>query len=423
MNDIIYKRELNHSYMVIRCRNGDPSETYAYRMMTQNRIGRLLDCRQRQLDGEAFLYYDISSRQPLERLYEARKLNVEDLKHILYAVAAIQEDLGEYLLDEQGLLLDVGLVFTDVETEELYFCYDPENRTEESRYTRLADFFLGHVDHGDEHAVNIAYQFYKMSKAEYFVLSAFLPVLEKEENAWKAKQGEGMPPCWEEAVSEEILLPEGGWEEEQELPSREETEKKKGWLWRLFNGSSGRSRQKRMKTSAADEKGGKKRRMPWRKADGKEASYPDNGDRKKQPGVSTDWSGMIWDSYASRGEFSPNGETVYFADLERPAAKQTGMPCLKPEEAGSPILLEDLPLTVGKLKGKVSIVLEDKSVSRLHARLEQTEEGIGVRDLNSRNGTLVNGKKLLPDEMELLCRGDLVQFGRERFWFDYAEQC
>ena len=94
MKDITYKRELSHSYMVIKSISEEVLDSYAYRMMTQNQIGRLLACSKRQLDGETYLYYDISSRQPIERLFEERKLDVEGLKRILYAIEAILEDLG-----------------------------------------------------------------------------------------------------------------------------------------------------------------------------------------------------------------------------------------------------------------------------------------------------------------------------------------
>ena len=54
MNEVTYKRELNHSYLVRKCGQPELLKEYAWRMMEENRIGRLLDCRQRFLDGETF---------------------------------------------------------------------------------------------------------------------------------------------------------------------------------------------------------------------------------------------------------------------------------------------------------------------------------------------------------------------------------
>lgn len=395
MSDIIYKRELNHSYMVIRCGTYHITETYAYRMMTQNRIGRLLGCSQRYLDGEAFLYYDISSRQPLERLYESRKLDVEGLRRILYAVAAVQQDLGEYLLDEQGLMLEPGTIFANVETEELYFCFNPEKCGAERHYAKLADFFLGHVDHGDEHAVNIAYQFYQMSKAEYFVLSAFLPILEKEAAVWRTEkdsfQGIG---DWEDAVvrSEAVLR-----EDLQEAGAAEEEAPKKNWFGRIF------SRKRRNRS-------GKRK---WARGVGRKTLL--SKEAEKSGDGEEGWHESVWSSYAGQEAAVQSGETVYFADLNRPFKRPRGIPCLTEEDGERQFLLKDLPVTVGKLKGKVTVVLSDSSVSRMHARFADAGEGICVQDLNSRNGTLVNGRKLAPNESVQLAQGDLIQFGRERF--------
>lgn len=379
MKDILYKRELNHSYMVIRSGREDVAESYAYRMITQNRIGRLLICRQRQLDGESWLYYDISSRQPLERLYEEEKMGVEALSQVVHAIADMQEDLGEYLLDGQGLLLEAGTIFADVETKELFFCFDPGMEKAGQGYIKLADFFLEKVDHSDEHAVNIAYQFYKMSKSEYFVLPSFLPYLDREAAARRKENQQEDAAYWEETC------PKPGIEEENETvePAEEKpAAKKENWLTRIF---------RRRKKTAAKQK--------------KEEIWPDT----------------VWDSYAGQADFAGTGETVYFTDLEKNVPVKKGIPCLLDESGERRFCLNDLPLTVGKLKGRVAIALTDSSVSRMHARFENGDSAIVVRDLNSRNGTVVNGRKLAPNESAELKEGDLILFGRERFRYGFID--
>lgn len=385
MGEAIYKRELDHSYMVLKCEEGDLTGGYAYRMMTRNRIGKLLDCSQRQMDGETFLYYDISSRQPLERIYEARKLGIRDLSHIIHAVSAMQEDLGEYLLDGQGLLLEAETIFGDVETEELYFCFYPGKEKSVGCYARLADFFLEHVDHGQEHAVNAAYQFYKMSKSDYFVLSSFLPFLDREMAEEKRREERETPVLAEGVLplkAEYDTAPELDYGMDAQEEDEEEDTKKSFWLFRLF-------------------KRRKKREAPV---------------GRTEPLAET-----VWDSYVEQFDLAGSGETVYFTDLDGLTRERRGIPCLS-EEGGERIFpLEDLPMTVGKLKEKVAILLQDSSVSRIHARLEATAEGVGVQDLNSRNGTLVNGEKLSPHESVSLQEGDVVQFGRERFRYGFLD--
>jgi predicted component of type VI protein secretion system len=48
-------------------------------------------------------------------------------------------------------------------------------------------------------------------------------------------------------------------------------------------------------------------------------------------------------------------------------------------------------------------------VSRQHCLLRVTAEGVFLRDLGSRNGTLINGTRLLDERR--LCHGDQVQIG------------
>jgi pSer/pThr/pTyr-binding forkhead associated (FHA) protein/tetratricopeptide (TPR) repeat protein len=57
-----------------------------------------------------------------------------------------------------------------------------------------------------------------------------------------------------------------------------------------------------------------------------------------------------------------------------------------------------------------AVLLEDDSVSRKHAELEQTAEGVVLRDLGSANGTRVNGESV-GTEPVVLQPGDTVQFG------------
>lgn len=67
-------------------------------------------------------------------------------------------------------------------------------------------------------------------------------------------------------------------------------------------------------------------------------------------------------------------------------------------------------LRAGRL-GTLEIVLDDSSVSRRHAEVRHAETGWWVRDLESTNGTYVNGVRLGPGERQLHPR-DIVQFGK-----------
>jgi putative nucleotidyltransferase with HDIG domain len=67
-------------------------------------------------------------------------------------------------------------------------------------------------------------------------------------------------------------------------------------------------------------------------------------------------------------------------------------------------------LRTGRL-GSLEIVLDDSSVSRRHAEVRRADDGWYVRDLESTNGTYVNGVRIGPGEQLLRAR-DIVQFGK-----------
>lgn len=69
-------------------------------------------------------------------------------------------------------------------------------------------------------------------------------------------------------------------------------------------------------------------------------------------------------------------------------------------------------LVIGRQQSLSDLVLEDASVSRRHARIVKLESGIGIVDLNSSNGTAVDGRRLAPyGEPMPLRTGATVEIG------------
>ena len=79
------------------------------------------------------------------------------------------------------------------------------------------------------------------------------------------------------------------------------------------------------------------------------------------------------------------------------------------------IPLQKLPITVGKMAGAVDLVLNDQSVSRLHARISRDGNRFFITDLNSTNGTFRNGRRLEPNASEIIEPGDEIGIGKLKF--------
>jgi DNA-binding NtrC family response regulator len=73
------------------------------------------------------------------------------------------------------------------------------------------------------------------------------------------------------------------------------------------------------------------------------------------------------------------------------------------------------PLTIGRRPTTPPVgcwlLLEDEMTSRVHAKLSLEGQRAMLEDLDSKNGTLVNGRRLKPRERWEIADGDLVQVG------------
>ena len=80
--------------------------------------------------------------------------------------------------------------------------------------------------------------------------------------------------------------------------------------------------------------------------------------------------------------------------FSRPAARPGRLEVLRPPAlAGASFELGDVAVTLGRAPG-CSVLLDDPTVSSRHARLSPQGGRLVVEDVGSRNGTLVNGRRV-----------------------------
>ena len=108
------------------------------------------------------------------------------------------------------------------------------------------------------------------------------------------------------------------------------------------------------------------------------------------------------------------GETLYVETGETEQGKIRGL--YLPDGTLLKNLQEQEAL-IGKKKEEADIVLEDASVSRVHAKITKEREYYYLEDMNSTNGTFKNGLRLQPYEKRRLEEGDDIRCGRVLFVF------
>jgi pSer/pThr/pTyr-binding forkhead associated (FHA) protein len=78
-------------------------------------------------------------------------------------------------------------------------------------------------------------------------------------------------------------------------------------------------------------------------------------------------------------------------------------------------ILADRPVTIGRGHDTLLRLADDVEVSRLHAVIEKVASGWSIRDLGSRNGTFVNGERILGERV--LRPDDEIRVGGVRLFF------
>ena len=178
MNKIYYKNEFDKNFLLIK---SEEKRNYKMNMILQNHIPGILDCKMFYEGQDPYLCYDVTSKKTLSQEYEEEKMQFEDIENLFHGIITVIKKTREYLLESKNICMDSEYIYYDIDTEEITLLYHPEICYEKnSQYIKLAEFLLNKVDHRDEHSVKIAYQFYKLSKEEFFSIDVFAGLVEKE---------------------------------------------------------------------------------------------------------------------------------------------------------------------------------------------------------------------------------------------------
>lgn len=450
-----YKRDLKNNYLVIEADSEMNMEEYIVHMTEQNRIAGLLPMQMRKMDGSCYMYYDITAHQTMESRYEKKVLVYQDILHILSEVQEVLESVRKYLLNPQHILFDPQYTYINTENTQLSFCYFPSSESNLS-ITVLAEYILKKLDHEDTKAVSVGYSFYQRATEENFSLTETLH--EILEGDWKEnkKRGTGTVSSGQEKESPVKASYVSGYEADEKKDNRNKTAVQKWEEDEVFHKE--RKRQKTycrlfhiihpavligMLLAAAGlevllyfgwidltEAGGLLfltlavsimiNRFWRKKKDENESDYGMKLEENEKFMKENIKENMKEDMEALKAELyqSPKCTCEEKTEYLSESYPESSMMILESEclEKYPSIRLQNRVLIVGKTKGQADILLQDAAVSRIHARLEQRNGSCYVRDLNSKNGTYINGVRLRPQEEMEIKEGDSVIFANIRYF-------
>ena len=70
---------------------------------------------------------------------------------------------------------------------------------------------------------------------------------------------------------------------------------------------------------------------------------------------------------------------------------------------------------IGRIPGHAQVVIKESSISREHCKFSKKGDEWLIEDLNSKNHTWLNNKRLMPGMKELVHEGDVVTISKYAF--------
>ena len=452
-----YKRDMNHNYLILYGEDEINTDSYQVRMLVGNVIPSLLKCRIQGMDGRFLVYFDITSKQALSVLYEEKKMGVEDLRLIFGGFVKAMEDAAEYLMNPGQFIISPEYIYTDIEKQEIYFCMMPGYEKDiKEQFQFLTEYILPKIDHQDQDAVILGYGVYKRAMEDSFHLEHIKEELYKTQGqqGTTTTKAEQMKTESEQRQESEDFNPEeeGFWENEEitqefvrdgEKSKRLSLPQKTGVIVLAAILLCGIAAITLMGYLPYLETGtilgiiivlvacvmlfvyvSKIKKKPGALRQGREEERDKpKGITGKVPTDQTDQSQNTIKSVVkstnkpvvkSSQLHADYGETVVLS-----AGAVSGPASLvskEPGELATIYINEDLTV-IGKLETACDAVISLPTVSRIHAKIRKKEDAYYLTDMNSRNGTAVNGRLLLPDEEYQLEPEDEVDFAQARYIF------
>ncbi|NLZ83180.1 MAG: FHA domain-containing protein [Clostridiales bacterium] len=467
--EVEFKREFHHNYMVLSNLEEEICETYSIKMLKAQTIEGILPLDLRIINNEKSLYYEISGRQLMLSIFDKVELSYSKVKYIMLRIINIIESAYEYLLSVDDFMLAKEYIFLDIEKASPWLSYMPGyNRDIKEQMGDFIEFLMDKVDYKDKEGVLLVYQLYSICKEEGYTFEHLQEVIYKDngleknidksvkESSFQVKAVDSIAI----SVEENLVMKKNIMELPVMMEKIEGEEEVTCYPYRtyilsaisivvglliIFLSSSLKIFYKQyggridflkmfvlivMVVSIE----GYLMKSLWDKknlitkivtnnqyVDPRISHYNIIDDEEKQEKVllppkrneQVDYGQKRNIKKEDSEEYNP---TCLVENFSTDNNYSYGLIPIDTDEY-SRIKIKEFPFFVGKGIENVDYSLENEVISRYHAKILREEERFFLIDLNSTNGSFINGEKLLAYKMSPLDVGDEIALANIRFKF------
>ncbi|MDO5154364.1 MAG: DUF6382 domain-containing protein [Eubacteriales bacterium] len=440
-----YKKEGMQHYMNITC-NPEWVQGYVGTLMQYHVVPYMLPFELRQMNEECELYYRLQYRTTVKAVLGHLQFNRRRVHHLIESIVGVLQMAEEYMFAPELVLWKAEYIFIEADTGKLQFCYYPDEQLDENERGNIRDFLrdvIEVMDKKDEDTMMCLLSFYHLITEPDCTLQKLRGYLMKLE-AKPLKQIRENPDMVAVVAEENEMKYEKvkkRKEKKQEASISEEAEETRGeklikWMVvavatiniafiillianvltydyiRYLIGSMGVLvvitiiYMNMSKEETPDE-------MMQHYFENVEQTVPRYDDEKVVVHPASD-------------EYEDDVETYGETSLLRISDMSFERQTVKEEKHGPLILSSfmkeryptihiDSSTVVGCMQAGCNYLLKERGISRMHAKLMRKNDGLYVLDLNSTNGTYLNGEILESGEEYILEEGDIIAFAKCEF--------
>ncbi len=357
---IRYQRNLRSSYMIVEDDIEPNSDTLlAEKMLLRHKASQLAPYVRMEVKNGVCFWYDITGFISLKDYCRTSQISHVLIKRLFSSLLALQDRMLELYLRSEHLLLSMEQIFVSTSGESVTFCYLPtKSMPINDQIKTLTEEMLPFIDHTDKMAVKLGYGLFEEASHENGSIWDYLLNLSSENAAPSPKQEISVKPVITEEIEKADFRP----------PERSISNLKIPDFLNV------------------------KRLLPKRKK--KEEFYefcfePEEITPQKSNPT----------TYVGPGA-APMGKLIY-----QGAAGEDSFSVNKDS------------FLIGRSNSLADAVLKCAGASRNHAIITRTNGDYFLEDLNSKNGTFLNGELLEFKRSVKLNPCDKIRFATEDFIF------
>lgn len=410
MAEVEYKRDMGRNYMFLR-EEISLEEGYFLKLLQNSTIKGILPLEIRTVNAGRECAWDVTGKQSLKAVFEGGGTDKAFLEEIIGKIQEVIKRGEEYLLRPEDYILAAETIFLDRLDFSLYLCYVPGYQCPmEKKWRDFTEYLMNVADYKNEDMILYVYGLYKSARQpEGF--SSPQPVqpvqLERRERIERPQRIRTEMPEFEERIEEDEII--------EKYPVKNYIMAAgmimaglfaAGLLLFLWRPQPVQALALLVMVGAVTAYLCSRLFLPEKK----EARLKHHLEYVPVKDSLGEEPVFEWERQEEENTVILAGEGIERKSFLRAEDKY------KYQD----IELVEFPFFFGKLKTQVNSSIESPAVSRFHAKIECLGGEYYLVDLNSTNGTYLNGERLKSNERRHLEMGDKVRFADVGYYFEPA---